>query len=117
MDNCLGKIGGDSPLTESGRDYGTVLYNFISEKRRVWEEDQKKKVDQSLSLPPRAGDTTPPYPDLMGDLEEKNFCVWTSMLKRSIETAHCFDTDEEFDVKNWDMLNELNAGMWFQSFT
>lgn len=46
----------------------------------------------------------------MGDLEEKNFCVWTSMLRRSVETAHCFDTDEEFDVKNWDMLNELNAG-------
>lgn len=47
----------------------------------------------------------------MGDLEEKNFCVWTSMLKRSVETAHEFDLDEEFDVKNWDMLNELNAGM------
>ena len=136
MDNCLGKIGGDSPLTESGRDYGTVLYNFISEKRRIWEGDQKQKVMQSskksptkakfqsfvcierlltrlfpAALPPKAGDATPPYPELLGDLEEKNFCVWTSMLKRSIETAHCFDTDEEFDVKNWDMLNELNAGM------
>jgi 6-phosphofructo-2-kinase len=111
-DNCLGKIGGDSPLTEDGKNYGTALYNFISAKRRSWEIEQKEKVIQSTKLPPKAGDATPPYPDILGDLDEKNFCVWTSMLKRSIETAHCFDTDEEFDVKNWDMLNELNAGIF-----
>lgn len=46
LDNCLGKIGGDSPLTESGRNYGTVLYNFINEKRRIWEAEQKNKVKQ-----------------------------------------------------------------------
>jgi 6-phosphofructo-2-kinase len=108
----LGKIGGDSPLTENGRNYGTALYNFISTKRKIWETDQKQKALESTSLPPKAGDTTPPYPDLLGDLEEKNFCVWTSMLKRSIETAHCFDDDEDYDVKNWDMLNELNAGIF-----
>jgi 6-phosphofructo-2-kinase len=53
VDNCLGKIGGDSPLTESGRHYGTALYNFINTKRKVWEEDQKRKALESTALPPK----------------------------------------------------------------
>jgi 6-phosphofructo-2-kinase len=32
------------------------------------------------------------------------------MLKRSIQTANEFDSDENYDVKNWEMLNELDAG-------
>ena len=112
LDNCLGKIGGDSPLTESGKHYGTALYNFVTSKRREWEEDQKRKALESTTLPPKAGDASPPYPELLGDLDEKNFCVWTSMLRRSIDTAHEFDEDEDYDVKNWDMLNELHAGIF-----
>jgi 6-phosphofructo-2-kinase len=110
FDNCLGKIGGDSDLTPEGRKYGTVLYNFIGHKRKEWEFDQKKRAIESSSLPPKPGDHTPPYPELLGELEEKNFCVWTSMLKRSIQTAADFDEDDDYDVKNWEMLNELNAG-------
>lgn len=110
VDNLLGKIGGNSSLTDEGRDYGTVLYNFICHKRQEWEVDQKAKAMGGSSLPPKPGDLTPPYPELLGDLEEKNFCVWTSMLKRSIETASDFEEDEDYDVKNWEMLNELNAG-------
>jgi 6-phosphofructo-2-kinase len=111
VDNCLGKIGGNSDLVARGYDYGTVLYNFINAKRREWEVDQKNKALQTTSLPPKPGDNTPPYPDLLGDLEEKNFCVWTSMLKRSIQTAHEFERDDDYDVKSWEMLNELNAGI------
>lgn len=110
IDNHLGKIGGNSDLTEEGRNYATTLYNFIGHKRKEWEDDQKKRISDGNSLPPRPGDHTPPYPDLLGDLNEKNFCVWTSMLKRGVQTAECFDTDEDYDVKNWEMLNELNAG-------
>ena len=32
------------------------------------------------------------------------------MLKRSIQTAEHFEADDDYDVKNWEMLNELNAG-------
>lgn len=109
IDNKLGKLGGDSDLTENGREYGRVLYNFISQKKEEWLIDQKSKI-LSSSFPPQPGDNTPPYPDGMGELEEKNFCVWTSMLKRSIETAEDFQEDPDYDVKNWEMLNELNAG-------
>jgi 6-phosphofructo-2-kinase len=109
-DNQLGKIGGDSDLTEEGRNYAITLYNFIGQKRKEWEDDQKKRIMEETPLPPRPGDHTPPYPDLLGDLDEKNFCVWTSMLKRGVQTAEAFDQDEDYDVKNWEMLNELNAG-------
>lgn len=110
VDNCLGKIGGNSDLTDEGRNYATALYNFIGDKRKEWEEDQKKRILEENPLPPRPGDHTPPYPDLLGDLNEKNFCVWTSMLKRGVQTAEVFDQDDDYDVKHWEMLNELNAG-------
>ena len=38
-----------------------------------------------------------------------SFCVWTSMLKRSIQTAQFFDEDD-YDTKQFKMLDELNAG-------
>lgn len=110
VDNVAGKIGGDSSLTEAGQHYGTALYNFISTKRAEWEVDQKARAMENLALPLQPGDQTPPYPELLGDLDEKNFCVWTSMLQRSIQTAEDFDKDDNYDVKNWEMLNELDAG-------
>lgn len=71
----------------------------------------------SSHLPPRPGDTTPPNPEysMPGDDPNagpvpKNFCVWTSMLQRSIQTAQYFDEDE-YDIKEMRMLNELNAGI------
>jgi 6-phosphofructo-2-kinase len=111
VDNELGKLGGDSELTERGHCYGEALYRFITQKRKEWLVEQKNKTAQA-SFPPQPGDHTPPYPDLHGELDEKNFCVWTSMLKRSVETAEYFDVDDDYDVKNWEMLNELNAGQF-----
>lgn len=69
-------------------------------------------------MPPRPGDTTPPNPEYStgdstdddGRPAEKNFCVWTSMLQRSVSTAQFFD-DEEYDIKEMRMLNELSAGV------
>ncbi|POR30934.1 Putative 6-phosphofructo-2-kinase PB17E12.14c [Tolypocladium paradoxum] len=111
IDNELGKLGGDSPLTERGHCYGQALYRFVTQKRKEWLMEQKSKMAQA-SFPPLPGDNTPPYPDLNRDLDEKNFCVWTSMLKRSVETAEYFDADDDYDVKNWEMLNELNSGLF-----
>jgi 6-phosphofructo-2-kinase len=107
-DNVATKLGGDSPLTERGHWYGLALYNFITQKRKEWVVEQKSNKAQS-SFPPQPGDHTPPYPEPDQDLE-KNFCVWTSMLKRSAETAEYFEADDDYDVKAFEMLNELNAG-------
>lgn len=109
VDNIFGKLGGNSDLTERGRQYGKVLYEFITQKKKEWVAEQKSKILAS-NFPPQPGENTPPYPEGLGELDAKNFCVWTSMLKRSIQTAQCFDEDDEYDVKAWEMLNELNAG-------
>lgn len=109
LDNVAGKLGGDSNLTERGHYYGMALYNFITAKRKEWVVEQENKIARA-SFPPQPGDHTPPYPEFNQDLEEKNFCVWTSMLKRSVETAEYFEADDDYDVKAWEMLNELNAG-------
>jgi len=111
QDNLQLKLGGNSDLTERGHFYGLALYRFITHKRKEWLVHQKNKIAMS-SFPPQPGDHTPPYPELNKELDDKNFCVWTSMLKRSVQTAEYFDADDDYDVKAWDMLNELNAGIF-----
>ncbi|KAL8828332.1 MAG: hypothetical protein Q9191_002650 [Dirinaria sp. TL-2023a] len=110
LDNLSGKIGGDSDLSSTGLKYGQTLTRFIKHERNAWEALQQQKA-LSTHFPPRPGDTTPPNPEYSsGDSDsEKNFCVWTSMLKRSIQTAQYFD-EEDFEVKQMRMLDELNAG-------
>ena len=133
MDNISGKIGGDSDLAPEGHQYAKSLARFVDEKRREW--DQKRIADLSKThFPPLPGDATPPNPyyqpqspgaerrpdfnGLDADLqaanamgfEPSNFCVWTSMLKRSIQTAQYFN-EEIYDTKQMRMLDELNAGV------
>ena len=115
IDNVNGKIGGDSDLSDVGRAYAKALTSFIKHERNAWNLHQRAKA-LSTHFPPLPGDTTPPNPeynhgdgDSDGD-DAKSFCVWTSMLKRSIQTAQYFD-EEEFDIKQMKMLDELNAGM------
>ncbi|KAI5841449.1 6-phosphofructo-2-kinase-domain-containing protein [Morchella snyderi] len=116
-DNVLGKIGGDAPLSEEGKKYGKALTSFMEHQRTLFRQRQLQK-HESAHMPPRAGDITPPNPEYSkgdsmdedGRPAEKNFCVWTSMLQRSIQTAQYFD-EEEFDIKEMRMLNELSAGV------
>ena len=111
MDNVNGKIGGDSDLSEVGQHYGQALTKFIKHERESWDARQQFKA-MSTHFPPRPGDTTPPNPEYSSadsDSSAKSFCVWTSMLKRSIQTAQYFDEDD-FDIKQMRMLDELNAG-------
>ena len=115
IDNVNGKIGGDSDLSDVGRAYAKALTKFIKHERNAWSLHQRAKA-LSTHFPPLPGDTTPPNPEYNhgGDDNDgndtKSFCVWTSMLKRSIQTAQYFD-EEEFDIKQMKMLDELNAGM------
>ncbi|KAL2370702.1 6-phosphofructo-2-kinase [Blastomyces gilchristii SLH14081] len=109
LDNVAGRIGGDSPLSENGIRYARALTRFIGEQRQLWEQYQKSKA-LSTHFPPRPGDSTPPNPQYAGqNTEPRNFCIWSSMLTRSIQTVQFFD-DEEYDVKQMRMLDELNAG-------
>jgi 6-phosphofructo-2-kinase len=110
IDNVLGKIGGDSELSPNGLKYGEALERFISSKRLEWQVHQRNKT-QNTHFPPLPGDTTPPNPYVATqDDETPNYCVWTSMLKRSVQTAQYFN-DEDYDVKEMRMLNELYSGL------
>lgn len=113
LDNVNGRIGGDSDLSDRGIAYAKALTKFIKYQRQAWDVHQRDKA-RSTHFPPLPGDTTPPNPAYNhGDSDDsessKNFCVWTSMLKRSIQTAQFFDEDD-YDTKQFKMLDELNAG-------
>lgn len=107
-DNQLGRIGGDSELSENGKRYGRTLTRFIDHQRRQWEIYQRQK-DLMRHLPPRPGDTTPPNPSYVPRDRPRNFCVWSSMMKRAVQSVEGFNEDE-YDVKQMKMLDELHAG-------
>lgn len=110
MDNVAGKIGGDSDLSDDGHRYARAVTRFINSERQLWEHRQREK-NLNSHFPPLPGDMSPPNPYFLTEeeLPQKNFCVWTSMLKRAIQTASYFDEDD-FDLKQMRMLDELNAG-------
>lgn len=43
-------------------------------------------------------------------ISNSQFTIWTSMLKRSMQTAESFDPDE-YDIKHIRFLNEINSGV------
>ncbi len=99
-DNRDGKIGGDAPLTEKGEKYSNALASFIDYKQKEFRkrqlkhfEDRKKILPSAVSIP-----------------ESSNYCVWSSMLKRTIQTASSFDETRYFP-KEMRMLNELGSGI------
>ncbi|OJJ72999.1 hypothetical protein ASPBRDRAFT_123150 [Aspergillus brasiliensis CBS 101740] len=107
-DNQLGRIGGDSELSENGHRYAKALNRFIDHQRQQWELVQRQK-EMLQHLPPRAGDSTPPNPSYIPRDRPRNFCVWSSMMQRSVQTVDYFNEDE-YDVKQMKMLDELYAG-------
>lgn len=108
-DNLAGKIGGDSDLSENGQKYAKAMTRFIDKQRTEWAIRQADKM-ANTHFPPVPGDHTPPNPYFSSDFEHNNFCVWTSMLKRSVQSGQYF-CDEDFEVKQMRMLDELNAGI------
>ncbi|KAM9887056.1 hypothetical protein OXX69_013459, partial [Metschnikowia pulcherrima] len=115
IDNLSGRIGGDSGLTKRGRQFSKALNRFLSYQRREFRKKQLERFSTRLELR---------YNELTGKSGEKgalqddhpvqvptepNFCVWTSMLVRSIETGNSFN-DQEYNIKAMRMLNELGGG-------
>ncbi|KAF2023723.1 bifunctional 6-phosphofructo-2-kinase/fructose-2,6-bisphosphate 2-phosphatase [Setomelanomma holmii] len=109
MDNVAGRIGGDSDLSENGQRYAKAMARFVDRQRKDWAVRQADKM-ANTHFPPVPGDHTPPNPYYDHDFDHNNFCVWTSMLKRSIQSAQYF-CDEDYEVKQMRMLDELNAGI------
>lgn len=110
LDNVAGKIGGDSDLSPAGRRYAQAMTRFVTTQRHKWETRERAR-EENTHWPPRPGDHTPPNPHYSPEADPlaKNFCVWTSMLKRSVQSAEYFD-EEQFEAKQMRMLDELNSG-------
>lgn len=108
VDDAAGRIGGDSGLSENGKRFASAMTRFIDHQRQQWEIYQRQK-DLVAHFPPRPGDSTPPNPSWIPRDRPRNFCVWSSMMQRSVQTAENFNEDE-YDVKQMRMLDELHSG-------
>lgn len=106
-DNEKGQIGGDAPLTERGDRYSKALAKFMEYKKKEFRRQQLAEYTKLVRLVEQSG-SEPPTP--MNEPESVNFCVWTSMLQRAVDTAKYFD-ENEFDLKEMRMLNEIDAGV------
>lgn len=106
-DNAIGRIGGDAPLTARGCKFAAAAARFMQYQKKKFRQQQLKSHIDRVRILQRGGSepTTP-----ISEPEERNFCVWTSMLKRSVETGEAFSEDI-FDIKEMRMLNELGAGI------
>jgi 6-phosphofructo-2-kinase len=108
LDDEAGRIGGDSDLSENGKRYAKALARFVDHQRKQWELYQRQK-NLIEHFPPRPGDSTPPNPSYIPRDRPRNFCVWSSMMKRAVQTVEHFN-EEDYDVKEMRMLDELHSG-------
>ncbi|CAO3564094.1 unnamed protein product [Mortierella alpina] len=95
VDNIVGKIGGDAPLSAKGKKYGACLSRFIKQQRRENERSRRAEAEAGMAISPQ---------------REKTVAVWTSMLTRTKETVEEFDP-KEYDIKHIRFLNEIYAGI------
>ncbi|KAG9063789.1 hypothetical protein KI688_003901 [Linnemannia hyalina] len=95
VDNIVGKIGGDAPLSARGRRYGDCLSRFIKHQRQENEKSRRVEADAGMAISPH---------------RERTVAVWTSMLTRTKETVERFDP-KEYDIKHIRFLNEIYAGI------
>ncbi|SCU86660.1 LAFA_0E02256g1_1 [Lachancea sp. 'fantastica'] len=93
--NVQGKIGGDSDLTPRGKRYAKALAHFIDEQRAIFTENEMQSYLEDH------GDTK--------NFSATEFFVWTSMLRRAIESGDYFNEDD-YPNKQMRMLDELSAG-------
>ncbi len=87
LDNVAGRIGGDSNLSPAGREYARRLASFM----------EKRAVALRPGPGGREATATPGLPAR----------VWTSTLKRAIETAGPIDVPRI----EWKSLDEIGAGI------
>ncbi|KAF1807219.1 6-phosphofructo-2-kinase-domain-containing protein [Mucor lusitanicus] len=122
-DNITGRIGGDAPLSAKGRKFSKALARFVKERRIAFALDlaRRKIQEEKESKDPLKDSDDEEQVTEQEHKEEKKvrataeaisnsqFTIWTSMLKRSMETAQSFDPDE-YDIKHIRFLNEINSG-------
>ncbi|GMM28485.1 6-phosphofructo-2-kinase [Martiniozyma asiatica (nom. inval.)] len=100
LDNLNHIKGGDSGLSEEGQAFAKALPKFITQKRREFKLSQFNKG--------YLHDTTS-FNTSKTQKRTQQFNVWTSTLKRTIETVHYF-SPTEYHFKSFRILNNLACG-------
>ncbi|KAG1219209.1 hypothetical protein G6F35_007678 [Rhizopus arrhizus] len=118
-DNITGRIGGDAALTEKGRKFSRALARFVKSrrisfaldlaKRKIREEEEAKDPMKDSDEEEEERDEGKRVKERAESISNSQFTIWTSMLKRSMQTAESFDPDE-YDIKQIRFLNEINSG-------
>ena len=110
-DNLTGRIGGDAHLTKRGIKFSKALTQFMEFQRQEFRKQQLERFSTRLELKYNSIFNEDDVATLDSIPSEPNFCVWTSMLTRAIETGQYFN-DQLYSVKQLRMLNELGGGKY-----
>ncbi|KAG7750761.1 hypothetical protein KL911_004640 [Ogataea haglerorum] len=100
--NAANRKGGDSKLTKRGEQFARALPKFICKKRQEFKlrHLNKEYVNDEFSFHTK--------PQL-----EQEFNIWTSNLKRTLQTASYFPQEKDggdFHFMSFRMLNDLGCG-------
>ncbi|KAJ1944273.1 6-phosphofructo-2-kinase [Linderina pennispora] len=98
QDNAVGRIGGDACLSDTGRQYAQALARFIDRRRSEFGAEVAASNQKMGHFAGSNGPSAAPA-----------FEVWTSMLRRTMETAEHFDATQ-YRIKHIRSLNEIYAG-------
>ncbi|KAI8968439.1 6-phosphofructo-2-kinase-domain-containing protein [Mycotypha africana] len=107
-DNLTGRIGGDAPLSTLGKKFSKALARFVKERRVAFALDLAHSDDEEQEAKSRYVEEKTVQATAEA-INSSQFTIWTSMLKRSMQTAAAFDPDE-YDIKHIRFLNEINSG-------
>lgn len=94
-------------MTVKGRKFAKALAKFVQSQRIKFACEMASKENE---LEPLENQTPEKALEKTAKFCNSQFNVWTSMLKRSTETAEFFDPDD-YDVKHIRFLNEINSGV------
>ncbi|ORZ19863.1 6-phosphofructo-2-kinase-domain-containing protein [Absidia repens] len=125
-DNLEDRIGGDASLTPLGMKFAKALEKFVGEQRKSFAielarskfEQEKKWEEYGLdsldltdgTLKDKGKESTQDFINSKSQaITSSQFTVWTSMLRRSTESAQNFSV-EDYDIKHIRYLNEINSG-------
>lgn len=98
LDDAVGRIGRCSDLSDDGIQYAVALARLIQEQRGVW--DQKRMGSTHTTTPVTASNST---------RRAKGFCIWSSMMPQTTQTAAMFP-NEQYAKTEVKLLDDLNAG-------
>lgn len=95
-------------MTEKGRKFSRALARFVKSrrisfaldlaKRKIREEEEAKDPMKDSDEEEEERDEGKRVKERAESISNSQFTIWTSMLKRSMQTAESFDPDE-YDIK------------------